>query len=90
MKEETQLMDEMTNFVHTLFSEASNMVQDYTLDESDFQLKESNFYLPSIAHQLHRLTMEFPCWTAVMTSYFGHTDHVASSARSETHFADIK
>ncbi|KAL7298739.1 hypothetical protein TKK_0008490 [Trichogramma kaykai] len=58
--------------------------------KSSFGQQDNNYHLPKLASCLINLCKEFPCWTNVMNKYFGNERIVATSARAETYFGEIK
>lgn len=59
-------------------------------NNSDFDLKNNDYYLPAFIELLSKLCLEFPAWTNVMQNYFESPHDVATSARSEAYFSDVK
>ena len=65
----------------------------FNIDEqnnSDLGSQSNDYYLPEFGNRFLELCEEFPCWTAVMNDYFHYPRDVATSARSEAYFGELK
>lgn len=58
--------------------------------ESNFEFSKNDFYVPKFKESFNLLLLEFPCWTNLMNKFFQSNLDVASSARSEAMFAQVK
>jgi len=56
----------------------------------NFDLTPNPYYFPDITKNLIDLSVQFPAWTNVMRHIFPSSSDIATSARSETYFGDIK
>lgn len=77
----------MTKFIKNQIDVVDSNLQ---VNEMDQFLNSNDFYLPDLVEPLLNLTKEFPCWTNIMNKIFENPENVASSARSETYFGQIK
>ena len=59
-------------------------------EKFDLGIQDNDYYLPDFGNRLCDLCAEFPCWTNVMNYYFNNPRDVATSARSENYFAQVK
>lgn len=68
----------------TVISKVSNEKHSYV------GIQNNDYYLPNFGDRLVELSKEFVCWTNVMQEHFQNPHDVATSARSETYFGDLK
>lgn len=59
-------------------------------DDPNFDLTPNPYYFPDIMKNLIDLAIQFPTWTNVMRHIFSSSSNIATSARSEAYFGDVK
>lgn len=79
--------DRMQRFIRSLQPEVS---QDVANDPQNFMLLSNEYYSQEFAKMFNAFLRVFPTWSCVMRQHFRSPIKVATSARSERHFLDIK